>query len=179
MRTARRALLCLRLLVVVSTTAVVHQQSEPAACGFVIGAFGNPDGRSVVAAIYTIRKLLDMKPQPGWCPGSPDLGRYPVTLFTDVQSDVLVGRGMPQPETAGLDYRVLGVNEFDPTPPSLTGSTIGHLHHLGAPAYRWYHCQVRVVSVVRVWVCVGVCVCVCCVGVCVRARACIRMHACE
>ena len=108
-----------------------------ASCGFVIGAFGQETGRSMVAAIYTVQRLVRMSPSVGWCPLERSLSHYPITFYTDLEPSRLTGLGLDAADTRGLSI-VHPREAFEPVDvPS--ASKVGS--HIGAPLYRWYHCQ--------------------------------------
>ena len=129
--------LTLTLALTSTATPPPPPPSHAPRCGFVIGAFGNPEGRSMVAAIWTVKRLVSMAPAAGWCPLAPSLSRYPVTFYTDAELSHLAGRGLAT-GTKGLSI-VHPRGVFEPI--AVVGSKVGS--HIGAPVYRWYHCQVR------------------------------------
>lgn len=92
----------------------------------------------MAAAIYTVQKLARMSPSAGWCPLDRSLSHYPITFYTDLEPSRWAGLGLDPASTSRGVSIVHPREAFEPVDvPS--ASKVGS--HIGAPLYRWYHCQ--------------------------------------
>jgi hypothetical protein len=102
-------------------------------CGVMMMAYGAPDSKYIKNALRTIARIRSESLPPGWCRGDPTLTEIPVTFVTDVSHEVFLS--LLNDTGVSVDNNE-GFEEL-----KVDGKISKQWSRIGAPEYRWYHCQ--------------------------------------